>query len=135
MVDDFKDDTCPECDGECYVTWHYRDKDGIDHEKESDCPVCNGRGYVRRTKIGEHREYDDFWPIAVGPIMTLSRSIYWLRDVMDLLSLWSVNIRSYSVRDGNAVYMEADNGIKLIFTRILWDEEDEKKGKEPLSLV
>lgn len=37
---------CPECCGEKYVTWEYKDSDGEMHEMEYDCYVCHGSGMM-----------------------------------------------------------------------------------------
>lgn len=38
--------TCPECEGEKEVGFHYTDKEGLEHVEHLACPICNGSGLV-----------------------------------------------------------------------------------------
>ena len=41
-----KDRTCPECEGNGEVYWHYHGRDGKHYTHWYDCPECEGTGYI-----------------------------------------------------------------------------------------
>ena len=129
-----KYETCPECNGDGWVTYHYycKMKEKTLTEQEP-CPICDRRGVI---SAGSTPAF--FYPVWIDGYKIKCSELTWLRDVLKCLGMSSV---SYHGGDAGCCYFRQD-GIRFLIANLVSDESTKKlrrkydvKSKRELVLV
>ena len=129
-----KYETCPECNGDGWVDYHYycKMKEKTLTEQEP-CPICDRRGVISASSTPAF-----FYPIWIDGYKITCDQLIWLRDVLKCLGMSSV---AYHGGDAGCCYFRQD-GIRFLIATLVSDETTKKlrrkydvKSKRELVLV
>lgn len=113
-----KYETCPECNGDGWVTYRYRCKmkDKTLTEQEP-CPICDRRGLISADSTPAY-----FYPVWIDGYKITCDQLIWLRDVLKCLGMSSV---AYHGGDTCCCYFRQD-GIRFLIATLVSDETTKK---------
>lgn len=126
---------CSECHGRGTVTYHYESNNRDDYELEGECPICDGSGF-EEIEDSDHIEevVKRKYPVLVCGMITWSREILWLRKVMDALDIDRLSVM-YAHRGENCVYCETEDGIRVLFTILKYDNDEQYRSDSKMALT
>lgn len=113
-----KYETCPECNGDGWVTYRYRCKmKDKTLTVQEPCPICDRRGVISAESTPAY-----FYPVWIDGYKITCDQLIWLRDVMKCLGMSSV---AYHGGDAGCCYFRQD-GIRFLIANLVSDESTKK---------
>lgn len=118
---------CKECDGDCFVEWHYEAKDGMGYERLSRCPVCDGRGFVEVK--------DSIVPIKIDSDGTGKRPspmfkhfyVQKILKAMDMLGLQEARVVNIGEMKVLRIILDEETGAEILLFPLVCDTNEDVK--------